>query len=217
MLAAVSALTPTITGAGLGYILGSIPIANVVAGRRGMPDLRSVGDYNPGFWNAKELMGTRLASPILIGDVAKGALAALVGSSLSSEWWMGYVAGGAAMVGHSWPLFADFRGGRSVLAFVGVGLVVSPTAAAAALAISAATALTVSAATALTVSATALGPRGFEWAARAGIFVFPIAQLALEGRQRTAATGAMMTLIGARFAHATLRSRNSGHAKPGAD
>jgi glycerol-3-phosphate acyltransferase PlsY len=209
MLAAVSALTPTITGAGLGYILGSIPIANVVAGRRGMPDLRSVGDYNPGFWNAKELMGTRLASPILIGDVAKGALAALVGSSLSSEWWMGYVAGGAAMVGHSWPLFADFRGGRIVLAFVGVGLVVSPTAAA--------TALTISAATALTVSATALGPRGFEWAARAGIFVFPIAQLALEGRQRTAATGAMMTLIGARFAHATLRLRNSGHAKPGAD
>jgi glycerol-3-phosphate acyltransferase PlsY len=199
MLAVVPGVAATMLSGAFGYLIGSVPIGNIVAQRNGLPDLRDVGDCNPGYWNAKDLLGTRVALPILIGDVAKGAIATVVGSSLSSEWWAGYVAGGAAMIGHSWPIFAGFRGGRSVLAFVGVGLVISPTVAATALAIS---------------GATALRTRNVEWAARAGVFAFPFAQLAIEGRNRTAATGALMTLIGIRFASAALKSGNSGHATP---
>ena len=57
----------------VGYLLGSIPIANLVAARRSAIDLRNVGDRNPGFWNARETMGRRAAVPVFVGDVAKGS------------------------------------------------------------------------------------------------------------------------------------------------
>ena len=63
----------------VGYLLGSIPIANLVAARRSAVDLRDVGDRNPGFWNARETMGRMAAVPVFVGDVAKGVVAAGLG------------------------------------------------------------------------------------------------------------------------------------------
>ena len=105
----------------VGYLLGSIPIANLVARRRAAIDLRTVGDRNPGYWNAKETLGRRAALPVFVGDVAKGTAAALIGLSLANPgvWGLTYVGTGAAMLGHAFPVFARFRGGRSVLTFVG--------------------------------------------------------------------------------------------------
>jgi glycerol-3-phosphate acyltransferase PlsY len=60
-----------------GYLLGSIPVAVLVARARGV-DVRRVGDGNPGYWNAKEALGRRAALPVFVGDVAKGAAGSTV-------------------------------------------------------------------------------------------------------------------------------------------
>jgi glycerol-3-phosphate acyltransferase PlsY len=190
MLAAVRLVVTLVVG----YVLGSVPVAGIVAARRGGVDLRDVGDRNPGYWNAKDTLGRRAAVPVFVGDVAKGAAAALVGVALArdTQWWLAYAATGAAMVGHAFPVFARFRGGRGVLTFVGGALVYAPLPAAVAVGIL------------LLVFAVL---RRFVAAARAGMVAFPLVQLVLEGPVRTAATGALMTFIGVRFVQASLGER----------
>jgi glycerol-3-phosphate acyltransferase PlsY len=171
--------------AATGYLLGSIPTA-VIVGRRRHVDLRAVGDRNPGWWNAKEELGRRAALPVLVGDIAKGAAGAAIGRAVArpGEWWPGYVGGAAAMVGHAWPLFARFRGGRSVATLGGAVAVLSPPSTAVALAVGAATG-----------RATRSSARGIQ----AGFGGYPVAQLVVDGANRTAATGALMSIVGLRF------------------
>jgi glycerol-3-phosphate acyltransferase PlsY len=180
-----------------GYLLGSIPVANIVAGRRSRIDLRAVGDRNPGYWNAKETLGRRAALPVFIGDVAKGAAAALIGLVLANPgvWGLTYVGTGAAMVGHAFPLFDRFRGGRSVLTFVGGAAVFAPVP------------VLISVLALLVVFAVT---KSFAWGARAGFVVLPFATLAVQGPYRTAAMGVLMTFIGARFLVAALDDRSTG-------
>ncbi len=175
-----------------GYLLGSIPVADLV-GRRRHVDLRSVGDRNPGWWNARQSLGRRAARPVLIGDIAKGFAAAAVGRVVAGrdEWWLPVVGGGAAMVGHAWPVFAGFRGGRAVATFGGAAAVISPA--------TACVAVTVGAAAAVRRGSVAPG-------VRAGFIAFPLAQVLIDGPRRTAATGALMTFIGLRFALASGRA-----------
>lgn len=170
-----------------GYLIGSIPVARLVTRR----DLREVGDRNPGYWNAKETLGRRAALPVFVGDVLKGAVAAGIGVTLApaGAWWVGYVAGIFAMVGHAWPVFDHFRGGRSILTFVGAAIVLSPWTALVSIGV---------------LMVVWLLTRSFAWAARAGIAAFPFVQLLVDGRYRTAATGCLMTLIGLRFLQAAL-------------
>lgn len=182
-----------------GYLLGCIQIANLVARRRASVDLREVGDRNPGFWNARETLGRRAAVPVFVGDVVKGLAAAGIGVLLAGPgvWGMAYVAGGAAMVGHAFPLFSRFAGGRSILTFVGTVLVATTVATL----MSVGVLLVVFAAT-----------RSFAWAARIGMIVLPFVQLVVDGPFRTAATGALMSFIGLRFAMAALDDRRRAAA-----
>lgn len=175
-----------------GYLFGSVPVARVATQR----DLRTVGDGNPGYWNARETVGGNAARWVFVGDVAKGAAAAGLGVLLATDgqWWLGYVGGFAAMVGHAWPVFDGFRGGRSILCFVGTICVVAPL-----------TALIAIAVLGMVLGAT----RSFAWGARAGVFAVPVIQLFVDGPYRTAATGVLMTLIGVRFAQAARASRRS--------
>lgn len=187
---------PKLIGSALsGYLLGSVSSADLVSRRRST-DLRTVGDRNPGYWNARATFGAWAALPVLAGDVAKGMAGAAIGRlvAASGEWWLPVVGGCAAMVGHAWPLFAKFRGGRSVATFVGAATVVSPLTAALALGVGA---------------ATAIGTNSLARAVQAGFVAFPVAQLAVDGTRRTAATGALMSFIGLRFATA---GRTSGRA-----
>lgn len=194
MLAAVPRPYATVLAGVAGYLVGSIGVADIVARRHGIDDLRAVGDRNPGYWNTKEQLGPCAAVPVFVGDVAKGALAAGLGAAIADdgEWWLPYVTGGAAMVGHAAPILAGFRGGRSVLTFVGTALVAAPRPAAIAVGV---------------VAATWVATRRFDRAARAGIVAFPVVQIVLEGPERTAATGALMTFIGLRFATAAIADR----------
>lgn len=170
----------------LGYLLGSVPVARLVARRHGV-DLGRVGDGNPGYWNAREQLGRGRSLPVFVGDIAKGALAAAAGTALVFDgvWGIAYAGVAAAMVGHAWPVFARFRGGRSVLTFVGGALVLAPLAALLALG---------------ACLAVSLGARSFAWGARVGVFGYPLAQLAIDTPNRVAATGLLMSIIGLRFA-----------------
>lgn len=178
----------------VGYLIGSIPIANLVASRRASIDLRDVGDRNPGFWNARETMGRMAAVPVFVGDVAKGLAAAVIGVLLAADgvWGLAYVAGGAAMVGHAFPVFAKFVGGRSILTFVGTVLIAAPVATLISIGI---------------LLVVFVVTRSFAWAARVGMLVLPFVQIVVDGPQRTAATGVLMTFIGLRFGQAALADR----------
>jgi acyl phosphate:glycerol-3-phosphate acyltransferase len=175
----------------IGYLIGSIPVANLVARRTAGLDLRTVGDRNPGFWNAMQTLGGRRSVLVFVGDAAKGVVSATFAIQVlttdGGRWWIGYVAVGAAMVGHAFPVFAGFRGGRSVLTFAGGMVVLAPLPAAGAIAV-----------IGLFVAAARQVPRGI----RVGVAAFPVIQILIEGPYRTAATGVLMTFIGLRFAMA---------------
>lgn len=175
-----------------GYLLGSVPVA-VLVGRRHRLDPRAVGDRNPGWWNVRTQLGDRRAAPVFAGDAAKGVVAAALAVVVAPEgaWGVGYVAVGAAMLGHAWPVFAGYRGGRSILTFAGGMCVLAP--APALLAVAAFVALVL-------LGRTAVG-------ARAGVFGFPLVQLVFEPPTRVAATGVLMCIIGLRFALAGRASR----------
>lgn len=187
--------------ASAGYLIGSIPIANLVARRHGVADLRTVGDRNPGYWNARENIGVRAATPILAGDVVKGvagaAVGAAIGSTTGGPQWSASLGGGAAMVGHAFPAFAHGRGGRSVLTFVGASIVAAPKASAVAIS---------------TFGAVWATTGRFDRAARVGVAAFPAIQLAVDGPRRTAVTGVLMTFVGLRFATARRNDRRGGPA-----
>lgn len=166
----------------VGYVLGSIPVSLLVARRHGV-DLYSTGDGNPGAWNALEQLGWARAWPAFIGDALKGALAALAGFALGDV-WVAYAAVAAAMVGHAFPVFSGFRGGKSVMTFVGGGIVLDPLAGAIALALLAGLSFT---------------RGGFALGARVGVFAFPVIELFTVPIEQVAATGGLMCLIGLRF------------------
>ena len=183
----------------IGYVLGSIPAALLVARHHGV-DLRATGDGNPGAWNALEQLGFRRAWPAFAGDGLKGAAAAAVGLALGGG-WTGYVALAGAMLGHAFPLFAGLRGGKSVMTFAGGMPVLAPEAAA------------------LAVAAGALGAaatRSVAVGVRVAVFILPAVQLLVDPVERVAATGALMTLIGLLFAlrGRTGRARSARDAAP---
>jgi glycerol-3-phosphate acyltransferase PlsY len=194
MLAPMNPVSGVVLVLLVGYVVGSIPVAGLVA-RRHATDLRAVGDGNPGYWNAKATLGRRAAVPVFVGDVAKGAVGAGFGVVanhvwFADRWWLGYVGGGAAMIGHAWPMFTAFRGGRSVLCFVGTCAVVAPVP----------TAVSVGVCVAIWAVT-----RRFDWAARVGVFGFPLMQSMFEPITHVAATGVLMCIIGVRFV-AAMRS-----------
>lgn len=179
----------------IGYLLGSVPFSAVVARAHGV-DLHQTSDGNPGAWNALEQLGARRAWPAFAGDGLKGTLAGFAGLGLAGTWGA-YVAVGAAMLGHAFPLFARFRGGKAVMTFVGGGFAFAPAAAAIALGV---------------CVLAALAARSFAAGARVGVFSFPLIQLVLDPALRVAATGVLMTLIGLLF---FLRGDRSGRASSG--
>ena len=109
----------------VGYLVGCIPFANLIARRHGVGDLRDVGDRNPGYWNARARIGIREAVPILLLDAAKGAVATAIGLMVAGVWG-GVAAWTAVILGHMFPVTQRFRGGRSVLCLVGGALVLVP-------------------------------------------------------------------------------------------
>jgi len=107
------------------YLLGSVPSAYlVVKWSRGI-DIRQYGSGNVGVTNLLELTSKRLGIPVIFFDLAKGAVmvlaAKLVGLSIAQQ----VIVGLAAIIGHNWPVFLRFNGGRGVLTTIGIAFLFS--------------------------------------------------------------------------------------------
>ncbi len=108
----------------LGYILGSIPFGLVLTALSGGGDLRSIGSGNIGATNVLRTGRKGLAAATLILDGAKGAAAVLIGERLLPGYG-GILAGVLAFIGHCYPLWLRFRGGKGVATMLGVTLALS--------------------------------------------------------------------------------------------
>jgi acyl phosphate:glycerol-3-phosphate acyltransferase len=117
----------TIVAAAVGYLLGSIPSAGVVAwlATRGEINLREAGSGNPGAINAIKMLGTRWGLVVLAADIAKGAIAVVLGLLIAGDAGA-YAAGTAAIAGHIFPVWSGFRGGKGVATSAGACLVAFP-------------------------------------------------------------------------------------------
>jgi glycerol-3-phosphate acyltransferase PlsY len=105
--------------AGLAYLLGSIPFGLILTRMAGLGDIRQVGSGNIGATNVLRTGRRGLAAGTLILDGAKGALAVQLAGLLFGPVWMP-LAAMAAVVGHCFPVWLRFRGGKGVATGLGV-------------------------------------------------------------------------------------------------
>jgi glycerol-3-phosphate acyltransferase PlsY len=110
----------------LGYVIGSIP-SGVLVGRvsRGI-DVREHGSHSMGMANVLRTAGRGPAAVTLALDIGKGAAAARLGEALGGGRGGGAAAGLGAVIGHSWPIFVGFRGGKSSATLFGAVSVITP-------------------------------------------------------------------------------------------
>jgi glycerol-3-phosphate acyltransferase PlsY len=103
----------------LGYLLGSIPFGLVLTRMFGKGDLRAIGSGNIGATNVLRTGSRPLAALTLLLDCLKATAAVLVAQRLFG-WGMGPAAGAAAFIGHLYPVWLKFRGGKGVATLLGV-------------------------------------------------------------------------------------------------
>lgn len=106
------------------YLLGTLPTALVVGRHRGV-DPTSAGSGNPGATNVYRTAGRRAGVLTLVGDLAKGALAAGAGWAVGGR-GLGVACGVAAVLGHVAPVTRRFHGGKGVATSAGMALVLFP-------------------------------------------------------------------------------------------
>ena len=113
---------PYIVIAVVSYLLGSISSGLLVARAMHGPNLREVGSKNTGASNALRAMGKLGGFMTFVGDILKALIACLIG-----KYWMGLpgvmVAGLFVILGHNWPIFFQFKGGKGVSSMTAVMLV----------------------------------------------------------------------------------------------
>ena len=105
----------------LGYLFGSIPFGVVVARVMGLGNLRDIGSGNIGATNVLRTGSKPAAAATLFLDAAKGAVALLLARSLAGE-DAAQIAALAAMIGHCYPVWLKFNGGKGVATFIGIVL-----------------------------------------------------------------------------------------------
>lgn len=130
-----SVVAADITAAGAGYAIGSLPVGLWLGRRIRRIDVRNFGSGSMGTTNVLRTVGPAAALATFVLDVGKGTGAVLAARALGADAAGQAAAGFAAVVGHSWPALARFRGGKSVATAFGGLLVVSPVGSACAVAV----------------------------------------------------------------------------------
>jgi len=102
------------------YLLGSLSSAILVARLTGLPDPRSTGSRNPGATNMMRIGGKRAAAITLLGDLLKGLLPVLAATALGAPETVRLLVAMAAFLGHLYPLYFGFQGGKGVATAMGV-------------------------------------------------------------------------------------------------
>ncbi|MFC1931002.1 glycerol-3-phosphate acyltransferase [Chloroflexota bacterium] len=109
-----------------GYLLGSIPFAYITGHLKKGIDIRQVGGGNVGALNTMREIGPLPGLIVLFADIAKGSVTVLVALWLEIPLIWIFAAGLAAVVGHNWPVFLRFKGGKGAATTIGVLLVLVP-------------------------------------------------------------------------------------------
>ncbi|WP_105424871.1 glycerol-3-phosphate 1-O-acyltransferase PlsY [Neorhizobium tomejilense] len=108
-----------------GYLLGSIPFGLILTRAAGLGDIRSIGSGNIGATNVLRTGNKKLAAATLLLDALKATVAALVAWYLFGK-EAGLLAGFAAFMGHLFPVWLGFKGGKGVATYIGTLLGVAP-------------------------------------------------------------------------------------------
>jgi acyl phosphate:glycerol-3-phosphate acyltransferase len=108
----------------IAYVMGTFPSAILIARANGI-DIATFGSGNPGASNVTRALGWRKGMWVYVLDAGKGALAAGLGLALDGR-PLAYWCGAAAIVGHMFPVFRGFKGGKGVATGSGVLLIVQP-------------------------------------------------------------------------------------------
>ncbi len=106
----------------LGYLLGSVSSAVIVCKLSGLPDPRTTGSRNPGATNVLRVGGKKAAIVTLLGDMLKGLLPVAAANLLGADVLIVAATGLAAFLGHLFPVFFGFQGGKGVATALGVML-----------------------------------------------------------------------------------------------
>ena len=125
MVPPVDMLTPPILlSVVFGYLLGSIPFGLILTRAAGLGDVRKIGSGNIGATNVLRTGNNKLAAATLLLDALKGTAAA----AIASRWGLdaGIAAGLAAFLGHLFPVWLGFKGGKGVATYIGVLLGLAP-------------------------------------------------------------------------------------------
>ena len=102
------------------YLIGSFPTAYIVGRLRRGIDIREVGSRNMGAMNVVYTIGVAYGILVLIVDIAKGVAAILLAQWLGTPFEIQLAAGATAVIGHGFPVFLKFRGGKGGATCVGV-------------------------------------------------------------------------------------------------
>ncbi len=108
------------------YLLGSVSTGVVVAHLLGLQDPRETGSKNPGATNLLRYGGKRAAALTLAGDILKGVVAVAVARAITDDAAILALVALAVFIGHLWPVFFGFHGGKGVATALGVWLALSP-------------------------------------------------------------------------------------------
>nr|CAD6418175.1 glycerol-3-phosphate 1-O-acyltransferase PlsY [Rhizobium sp. Q54] len=109
----------------LGYLLGSIPFGLILTRAAGLGDIRSIGSGNIGATNVLRTGNRKLAAATLLLDALKATAAAVAGTYIAGP-EAGLLAGFAAFLGHLFPAWLGFKGGKGVATYIGVLLGIAP-------------------------------------------------------------------------------------------
>ncbi len=109
----------------LGYLLGAVPFGIVITHALGLGDLRSIGSGNIGATNVLRTGNKGAAAATLILDAAKGGVAVLIARAVAAE-DAAQLAGLCAFLGHLFPVWLGFKGGKGVATFLGLLIALAP-------------------------------------------------------------------------------------------
>jgi len=109
-----------------GYLLGSIPFGLVITKAAGLGDIRKIGSGNIGATNVLRTGHKDLALLTLLFDLGKAALAAILFRSIFNSEIIGLAAGFSAVLGHNFPVWLHFKGGKGVASTLGLMLALTP-------------------------------------------------------------------------------------------
>ena len=109
----------------IAYLIGSLSTAIIACKLTGLPDPRGQGSGNPGATNVLRFGGKKIAVIVLLGDMIKGLLPVLTVSLMNASPLVIALTAAAAFLGHLYPVFFDFKGGKGVATALGAILAIS--------------------------------------------------------------------------------------------